>query len=98
LKRGTTLSYTGPLSSNPSKEITLTASLVDELNQPVSGGTVVFTLGTQTKSAATNASGVATATIKLNQKQGSYTVSAGFAEDARYLADSDSHTFTIGPK
>ena len=71
---------TGPLSSTPSKEVTMTASVVHELNQPVSGGTVVFTLGTQTKSAATNGSGVAT--IKLNQKQGTYTVSAAFAEDA----------------
>ncbi len=50
----------------------MTASLVDELNQPVSGRTVVFTLGSQTISAATNASGIATATIKLNQKQGAY--------------------------
>lgn len=98
LKRGTTLSYTGPLSSNPSKDVTLTASLVDELNQPVSGRTVVFTLGSQITSAATNASGVATATMKLNQKQGAYAVSASFAEDAKYLGDSDSRTFTIGPK
>ena len=98
LKRGTTISYTGQLSSNPSKEVTLTASLVDELNQPVSGRTVQFTLGSQTTSAATNASGVATATIKLNQKQGPYTVSAEFAEDGKYLGDSDSNTFTIGPK
>lgn len=98
LKRGTTLSYTGPLSSNPSKEVTLTASLVDELNQPVSGRTVVFTLGSQSISAATNVSGVATATIKLNQKQGTYTVSASFAEDGKYLESTDSKTFTIGPK
>jgi PKD domain len=98
LKRATTLSYTGPLSSNPSKRITLTASLVDELNQPVSGRTVAFTMGSQSISAATNVSGVATAVIKLNQKQGSYTVNAAFAEDGKYLASSDSQTFTIGPK
>lgn len=96
LKRGTTLSYTGPLSSNPSKDVTMTASLVDELNQPVSGRLVVFTLGTQTISAATNVSGVATATIKLNQKQGTYTVSASFAQDGKYLQSTDSKTFTIG--
>jgi len=74
----------------------MTASLVDELNQPVSGRLVVFTLGSQTISAATNVSGVATATIKLNQKQGTYTVSASFAEDGKYLASTDSKTFTIG--
>ena len=97
LKRATTTSYTGPLKSTPSKNITLTASLVDELNQPVSGRTVVFTLGTQTISAATNVAGVATATIKLNQKQGSYALQASFAGDAKYLTSSDNQTFSIGP-
>jgi hypothetical protein len=96
LKRATTISYTGPLQSNPSKNVTLTASLVDELNQPVSGGTVLFTLGTQSISAATNASGVATATIKLNQKHGTYTVTADYAGDARYIFSTNSQTFIIG--
>ena len=97
LKRATTAAYTGPLKSNSSKNITLTASLVDELNQPVSGRTVLFTLGTQSISAATDVSGVASATIKLNQKHGTYTVSVSFAGDAKYLSTSDSQTFTIGP-
>lgn len=97
LKRATTAAYTGPVKSNSSKNITLTASLVDELNQPVSGRTVLFTLGTQSISAATDVSGVASATIKLNQKHGTYTVSVSFAGDAKYLSTSDSQTFTIGP-
>jgi hypothetical protein len=96
MKRATTTSYTGPLQSNPSKNVTLTASLVDELNQPVSGRTVLFTLGTQSISAATDASGVAIATIKLNQKHGTYTVTASFAGDAKYLTSSNSQTFIIG--
>jgi hypothetical protein len=97
LKRATTMAYTGPLKSNPSKNITLTASLTDELNQPVSGRMVVFTLGSQQISAATDASGVATATIKLNQHKGTYTVSAAFAEDNKYLGSSNSQSFVIGP-
>lgn len=96
LKRATTTSYTGPLKSNSSKNVTLTASLVDELNQPVSGRTIVFTLGSQTISAATDVAGVATATIKLNQKHGTYPVSASFAGDAKYLLSSNSQTFEIG--
>jgi hypothetical protein len=96
LKRATTLSYTGPLQANPSKNVTLTASLVDELNQPVSGRMVLFQLGNQSISAATNASGIATATIKLTQKHGTYTVSASFSEDGKYLASSNSQTFIIG--
>jgi len=44
----------GPLKSLPSKNVTLTASLVDELGQPVVGRTVAFALGSQSISAVTN--------------------------------------------
>jgi len=80
----------------PSKQVTLTASLVDELNQPVVGRTVVFSLGSQTVSAATDGSGVATATIKLTQKKGTYPVSVTFAGDGYYLGSSHATTFLIG--
>jgi hypothetical protein len=96
-QRTTTATYTGPNKSNPSKNITLTASLVDDLAQPVAGRTVLFTLGSQSISATTNSSGVASATLKLNQKHGTYTVSATFAGDTKYIASSNSQTFTIGP-
>jgi PKD domain/Bacterial Ig-like domain (group 3) len=96
LKRATTTAYTGPIQSNSSKTITLTASLVDELNQAVNNGTIVFTLGAQSISAQTDASGVATATIKLNQKHGTYTVTASFAGNDKYTLSSNSQTFTIG--
>ncbi len=97
LKRETTMSYTGPTSSNSSKTITLSASLVDELGFPVSGAPVVFTLGVQSVSANTDGSGVATAALKLSQKHGSYTVKAAFAGNAKYLASSNDQPFTIGP-
>ena len=58
---------------------------------------MTFTLGTQTISATTNASGVASASIKLNQKHGTYTVSAAFAGDSKYVGNSGSQTFSIGP-
>jgi hypothetical protein len=96
LKRGTITAYTGPLKSNSSKNVVLTASLVDELNQPVSGRTIVFTLGSQTISAATDGAGVATATIKLNQKHGSYPLNASFAGDGKYLSSFNDQTFVIG--
>ncbi|HEX5246406.1 MAG TPA: PKD domain-containing protein [Gaiellaceae bacterium] len=96
-QRTTTTTYTGPNSSTPSKNITLTAQVVDDLGQPVAGRTVVFTLGTQTVSATTNGSGVASATIKLNQKHGSYTVAATFGGDVKYGGSNGSQTFTIGP-
>src|SRR5205085_1323490 len=56
LKRGTTTAYTGPLKSLPSKQVTVSATMVDELGQPVAGRTIVFKLGAQQVSAATSAS------------------------------------------
>ena len=97
LKRGTTTSYTGPIQSNASKTLTLTASLIDELNQPVGGATILFTLGSQSVSANTDGSGVASATLKLNQKHGTYAVAASFAGNSKFLLSTSSQTFTIGP-
>jgi hypothetical protein len=97
VKRATTLTYTGPNNANSSKNVTLSATLVDDLGQPVAGRLVQFALGSQTISATTDSSGVASATIKLNQKHGAYTVSADYAGDAKYVASSDSRAFTIGP-
>jgi PKD repeat protein len=95
-KRAATTTYTGPNTSRPSKTITLSATVVDDLGQPVAGRTVTFTLGTQTATATTSASGVASVMLKLSQKQGTYTVTASFAGDAKYIGDSNSRTFTIG--
>jgi PKD repeat protein len=95
-KRDTTTTYTGPNQSNPSKEIALSATVVDEFGQAVVGRTVSFVLGAQSISATTNSSGVASATIKLNQHKGDYTVSAAFAGDTKYVGSADSGTFTIG--
>jgi PKD domain len=95
-QRETTTTYTGPNQSNPSKDVTLSATVVDEFGQAVVGRTVSFVLGTQSISATTNSSGVAAATIKLDQKKGDYTVSATFAGDTKYVASADSRTFTIG--
>lgn len=96
VKRGTTLTYTGPNTANSSKTVALSATLVDDLGQPVAGRSVQFTLGTQSISATTNSSGVASATIKLNQKHGTYTVSAAYAGDAKYISGNDSRTFVLG--
>ena len=95
-KRDTTLGYTGTLYSAPSKTVTLTANLVDEYGQPVAGKKVTFVLGAQTSTATTDASGHASASIKLTQKSGSYAFSATFAAgDANYNDSSDPGTFVI---
>jgi PKD repeat protein len=96
-KRTATTTYTGPNTSRPSKTITLSATVVDDLGQPVAGRTVTFTLGSQTVSATTSSSGVASAMLKITQRQGTYTVTASFAGDAKYVGSANSQTFTIGP-
>ena len=97
-KRDTTLGYTGPLSSGPSKTVAASATLVDEYGQAVVGKKVSFQLGSQTAVGTTDASGKASASIKLTLKPGSYSLSATFAAgDARYNASGDTGlTFVIG--
>jgi hypothetical protein len=96
-KRDTTLGYTGPQASSPSKTITLTADLVDQYGQPVAGKKVNFVLGSQTAVATTDANGHASVDLKLTQKAGSYPLTATFTNgDAKYNSSSDSGTFIIG--
>lgn len=96
-KRDTTLGYTGPLSSSPSKTITLKATLVDEYGQAVSGRKVLFTLGAQSATGTTDSSGTASVNIKLNQKPGTYILNASFAADSKYFGSSDGPlNFVIG--
>jgi hypothetical protein len=99
-KRDTTLGYTGPLYSAPSKTVTVKATLVDAYGQPVAGKKVSFQLGSQTAVGTTDSTGAASADIKLTQKPGTYPLSAGFAAgDAKYNAASDTgRTFVIGNK
>jgi hypothetical protein len=99
-KRDTTLGYTGTLYSAPSKTVTLTANLVDEYGQAVSGKKVTFQLGTQSAVATTDQNGNAAGNIKLTLKPGSYTLNALFpAGDARYNNSGDvGRTFVIGNK
>ncbi len=95
-KRDSTTGYTGPSNAGVSKNVTLSASLVDEYGQPIVGRTVAFALGTQSISAITNNAGVASATIKLNQKKGTVNASATFATDTMYNASNSTTSFKIG--
>jgi hypothetical protein len=99
-KRDTTLGYTGPLYSGPSKTVTVTAHLVDEYDQPVAGKKVSFQLGSQNAVGTTDTTGKASANIKLTLKPGSYALSANFpAGDGKYNASGDTGlTFVIGNK
>jgi hypothetical protein len=97
VKRSTTLVYTGPTQSLPSKTVQLSATLSDDHGQPVVGGPVHFVVGTQTADAMTNASGVASVSLALKQKPGNYALSASFATDGKYLGSSTpAMTFRVG--
>lgn len=95
-QRATSVAYNGAVLGLPKKASTLKANVVDELGQPVFGRTVTFKVGTQTVTAVTDAGGTATATLVINQKTGTYTVSATFAGDAKYGASTVSTSYRIG--
>ena len=94
------LSYTGAITGGANKTVNLSAKLVDCLNRPLAGKTIVFTLGAQTISAVTAANGIASAALKLNQKNGSYPLSAAWdpagADASKWTGSSGSATFKIG--
>jgi hypothetical protein len=98
-KRQTAVAYTGARSAPSKKTASVSASVVDELLQPVPGRTVKFTVGPDTISAVTGANGVAVATLKNTLLKGSYTMTAQLvlpAGEARYITSSDSVSFNIG--
>ncbi len=96
-KENTVLTYTGLLTSKPSKPVVLTARLTDDEGNPIAGKTVTLALGAQSCSGVTNAFGVVSCTIaKLTQKPGPYPLTSSFATDADYNAASDLDTFKIG--
>ncbi len=96
LRRPTTIAYTGGVTADYHDPAQLSATLTDTISGvPLSGKTVDFALGTQTASATTDGSGVASASIVVNQAPGSVPVGATFSGDATYLPSTDSKSFTI---
>lgn len=101
-KKPTSVTYTGALNGGPNKTITLSAVLVDSQNNPLAGRVIAFKLGSQSAVATTNASGVATTTLQLNQKNAAYPLTATFtpagADANLYLGSVASATFKIQVK
>jgi hypothetical protein len=88
----------------PNKTVALSASLTDETRKPLTGRTVNFQLGTQSASAVTNLLGAAATSLKLSQKNGTYTVSATYnaagnpLDGSHYLGSSQSASFRLQSK
>lgn len=95
-KRPTTLTYGGMATIQYSDPVSLSATLVDNVSGlGVIGKTITFTIGSQSTTAVTNASGVASTSLIITQAPGNYNVTCAFAEDGSYLASADSDPFTI---
>jgi hypothetical protein len=96
-KDGSGLLYGGPVSSLPSKALTLSAILADDSGRALSGMTITFTLGTQSCTGVTNVTGVASCTIaKLSEKTGTYTLTSTYAGNGDYLATTTNTAFVVG--
>lgn len=101
-QKPTSVAYTGALTGGPNKTISLSATLVDSQNNPLSGRVIAFKLGSQSASATTNSSGVAATTLALNQKNASYPLTATFSpaggDVSDYLGSVASATFKLQTK
>ncbi len=97
--KATAITYTGSLTGGPNKTIIVSAKLIDATGKNLANRTVNFAVGTQTVSGTTDANGVASGSIKLIQKNGTYTASATFTPVAsdigRLAASSDAKTFKL---
>lgn len=84
------LVYTGPSAAAAGSPVTLSAVLGEDGLAPISGRTVIFTLGSggsaQTCSATTSASGVASCSITVTQALGPTPLTVAFAGDAFYTS------------
>ena len=98
-RKATSVVYNGSTSGGPNKTINLQAVLKDATGKALAGRTIAFKLGTQTASATTDANGVAKASLTLNQKNGSYPLTATFtptgADGNHYTGSGSAGTFSL---
>lgn len=90
-----TVSYAGDTTQDYHDVATLSATLTGDAAVLLAGQAIAFTLGSQSCSGTTDASGLASCSITLTQAPGAYTVDAAFAGDTRYAAAGDSDPFVI---
>ena len=96
------VTYTGALTSHYHDKYTATATLTDPVEStPIVGKTIKFTLNgslTDTCTAITDGSGVATCSITPTQASGTVNMVASFAGDVDYVPSNDSQSFAITPE
>ena len=94
-----TITYTGGLKGAPNKATAVSAKVVDALGRPLGGYLVTFVIGSQTVTATTNSSGIASTQVVLNQKPGFYPLTASWSGDAgKYSGATTSAQFSLNKK
>ncbi|HEY8764394.1 MAG TPA: Ig-like domain repeat protein [Solirubrobacteraceae bacterium] len=94
----TTVTYTGATSGDYNDAATLSATLTaDSDSKAISGETLNFTLGAESCSAATDATGTASCSVTPLDAPGPYTVGVSFAGDQpTFKSSSTSAGYTLG--
>jgi uncharacterized repeat protein (TIGR01451 family) len=98
IKIPTVVTYNGATTSDFNDSATLSATLTDDSSNPLSGKVLDFALNlTETCSATTNGSGLASCPVTPGEAAGTYTVTAAYndATDPQYATSSTSATFTV---
>jgi hypothetical protein len=91
-----TLTYVGDTTGEFQASASLAASLVDpKTGNGIVGDPITFTLGVQSCTATTNASGLAQCSVILQQRPGTYTVTVDFPGDTVFGPATASASFTI---
>jgi len=93
----TALAYTGPTSGDYHDPVAVSATLTDTTTPgPLAGMAVTFSLnGSESCTAATNASGSASCSLTPGEPAGSYPLVVSFAGGPGFAASSKSTTFTV---
>ena len=95
-KARTTLSYDGTAGADFNDPAVLSARLTRTDNaSPLAGKTVTLTMGSESCSQVTDASGEAACTIIPSEAAGPFTVTAVFTGDGNYLDSTDSKPFAV---
>ena len=90
--------YTGDTSGEHGHRATFSAIVTDSSGAPLPDRSVTFTLGADSCTATTDATGTATCSFAVGADPGAATVTAAVARDPQTLATSTTASFTVSPQ
>lgn len=94
----TTMTLAAPTAAKIGETIALTATLRDQVRNPLAGASITFTLNAATlRVVTTGSSGTASLTYTLAVSAGTYVVKASYAGSAVYQATEESVTLIVSP-